>query len=66
LSRHHASGGEGELRAFLAEHRLRTDDRRGQGGALWAYAPAAGSAAAGLRRHGFAWSARRHAWYLKQ
>lgn len=64
--RHHSSSGEGALRGFLAEHHLRADDRRGQGGALWVYAPAAGAAAAGLRRHGFAWSARRHAWYLKQ
>jgi hypothetical protein len=57
---------EGELQTFLAEHRIRADDRRGQGGALWAYAPAAGAVAVGLRRHGFVWSGRRNAWYLKQ
>ncbi|MBM7406248.1 MULTISPECIES: EH signature domain-containing protein [Sphingomonas] len=54
-----------DLHAFLAEHRVKFADLRDKGGSLWAYAPERGPAADGLRSRGFAWSARRGAWFLK-
>jgi hypothetical protein len=50
---------------FLSNAKIRFSDQRAKGGALWAYAPQHGPLADDLKKSGFAWSARRGAWYLK-
>ena len=56
---------EADVTAFLDSRAIRYVDLREKGGALWAYAPKHGSLDGELRRHGFAWSDRREAWYSK-
>jgi hypothetical protein len=58
---------EAELFALLASRKIKHLDMRDKGGSLWVYAPFTGSdLPAILRKAGFAWSARRVAWYAKQ
>jgi hypothetical protein len=58
---------EAELFALLASRNIKHLDMREKGGSLWVYAPLIGSdLPAILRKAGFAWSARRDAWYAKQ